>query len=150
MHVNDVPLHGLTQDEVRARREAGRTNTMPRRADGGLADILRRNVMTLFNLLNLCLAGLLLWVGSHRDMLFLGVVLSNTLIGTVQELRAKRTHDRLQLLSEGQVRVMRDGAECLCLRMILFWTTWSCCPAAIRCLPTPGYCPARPRRMNPC
>lgn len=113
MHANDVPLHGLTQDEVRARREAGRTNTMPRRADGGLADILRRNVMTLFNLLNLCLAGLLLWVGSHRDMLFLGVVLSNTLIGTVQELRAKRTHDRLQLLSEGQVRVMRDGAECL-------------------------------------
>lgn len=109
MHANDIPLHGLTQDEVRARREAGRTNTMPRRADGGLADILRRNVMTLFNLLNLCLAGLLLWVGSHRDMLFLGVVLSNTLIGTVQELRAKRTHDRLQLLSEGQVRVMRDG-----------------------------------------
>ena len=113
MHANDIPLHGLTQDEVRARREAGRTNTMPRRADGGLADILRRNVMTLFNLLNLCLAGLLLWVGSHRDMLFLGVVLSNTLIGTVQELRAKRTHDRLQLLSEGQVRVMRDGTECL-------------------------------------
>lgn len=66
-------------------------------------------------------------------MLFLGVVLSNTLIGTVQELRAKRTHDRLQLLSEGQVRVMRDGTECLCLRMTLFWTTWSCCPAAIRC-----------------
>ena len=112
MHANDVPLHGLTQEEVRARREQGRTNTMPRRADGGLADILRRNVMTLFNLLNLCLAGLLLWVGSHRDMLFLGVVLSNTLIGTIQELRAKRTHDRLQLLSEGRVRVMRDGVEC--------------------------------------
>ena len=70
------------------------------------------NVLTLFNLLNLCLAGLLLWVGSHRDMLFLGVVLSNTLIGTIQELRAKRTHDRLQLLSEGRVRVMRDGVEC--------------------------------------
>ena len=52
MHANDVPLHGLTQDEVRARREAGRTNTMPRRADGGLADILRRNVMTLFNLVS--------------------------------------------------------------------------------------------------
>ena len=60
MHANDVPLHGLTKEEVRARREQGRTNTMPRRADGGLADILRRNVMTLFNLLNLCLAGLLL------------------------------------------------------------------------------------------
>ena len=112
MHANDVPLHGLTQEEVRARREQGRTNTMPRRTEGGVADILRRNVLTLFNLLNLCLAGLLLWVGSHRDMLFLGVVLSNTLIGTIQELRAKRTHDRLQLLSEGRVRVMRDGVEC--------------------------------------
>ena len=112
MHANDVPLHGLTQEEVRARREQGRTNTMPRRTEGGVADILRRNVLTLFNLLNLCLAGLLLWVGSHRDMLFLGVVLSNTLIGTIQELRAKRTHDRLQLLSEGRVRVMRDGVDC--------------------------------------
>ena len=112
MHANDVPLHGLTQEEVRARREQGRTNTMPRRTEGGVADILRRNVLTLFNLLNLCLAGLLLWVSSHRDMLFLGVVLSNTLIGTIQELRAKRTHDRLQLLSEGRVRVMRDGVEC--------------------------------------
>lgn len=112
MHANDVPLHGLTQEEVRAHREQGRTNTMPRRTEGGVADILRRNVLTLFNLLNLCLAGLLLWVGSHRDMLFLGVVLSNTLIGAIQELRAKRTHDRLQLLSEGRVRVMRDGVEC--------------------------------------
>lgn len=112
MHANDVPLHGLTQEKVRAHREQGRTNTMPRRTEGGVADILRRNVLTLFNLLNLCLAGLLLWVGSHRDMLFLGVVLSNTLIGTIQELRAKRTHDRLQLLSEGRVRVMRDGVEC--------------------------------------
>ena len=112
MHANDVPLHGLTQEEVRAHREQGRTNTMPRRTEGGVADILRRNVLTLFNLLTLCLAGLLLWVGSHRDMLFLGVVLSNTLIGTIQELRAKRTHDRLQLLSEGRVRVMRDGVEC--------------------------------------
>ncbi len=112
MHANDVPLHGLTQEGVGAHREQGRTNTMPRRTEGGVADILRRNVLTLFNLLNLCLAGLLLWVGSHRDMLFLGVVLSNTLIGTIQELRAKRTHDRLQLLSEGRVRVMRDGVEC--------------------------------------
>ena len=54
MHTNDAPLHGLTQEEVRARLERGRTNTMPRRAEGGLADILRRNVLTLFNLLNLC------------------------------------------------------------------------------------------------
>ena len=112
MHAKDTPLYGLTQEQVRSRRERGQGNVMPRQKEGGIADILRRNVMTLFNLLNLVLAGLLLWVGSHRDMLFLGVVLSNTLIGTVQELRAKRTHDRLQLLSERPVRVMRDGEEC--------------------------------------
>ena len=105
-------LHGLTQDEVRARCEAGQANVMPRQKEGGLADILRRNVLTLFNLLNLILAGLLLWVGSYRDMLFVGVVLANMLIGVVQEVRAKRTHDRLQLLSEGHVRVLRDGQEC--------------------------------------
>ena len=84
MHAKDTPLYGLTQEQVRSRRERGQGNVMPRQKEGGIADILRRNVMTLFNLLNLVLAGLLLWVGSHRDMLFLGVVLSNTLIGTVR------------------------------------------------------------------
>ena len=82
---------------------------MPKSREGGVAAILRRNILTLFNFLNLLLALLLLWVGSYRDMLFMGVVLSNTLIGVVQEIRAKRTHDRLQLMSESPVRTWRDG-----------------------------------------
>lgn len=64
------PCMGLNARRGTRPPEAGRTNTMPRRADGGLADILRRNVMTLFNLLNLCLAGLLLWVGSTATCCF--------------------------------------------------------------------------------
>ncbi len=105
-------FEGLSSEEAEKRAANGQANTMPRQRENGVLDILRRNVLTLFNLLNLGLAALLFWVGSHRDMLFLGVVISNTLIGVIQELRAKRTHDRLQLLSEGRVRVLRDGAEC--------------------------------------
>lgn len=98
---------GLTSREAAQRQP----NVLPKSRDGGIPAILRRNALTLFNLLNLALAGLLLWVGSYRDMLFVGVVLANTVIGVVQELRAKRTHDRLKLLSESPVRVWRDGQE---------------------------------------
>ncbi len=107
----DKALRGLSTQEVQALRAQGHGNDMPRQREAGLWDILCRNVLTLFNLLNLGLAALLIWVKSYRNLLFLGVVLSNTLIGTVQEVRAKRTHDRLQLLSQSDVRVLRDGAR---------------------------------------
>lgn len=104
-------IHGLTTEEAAKLREAGRSNQQPKSKDGGVGEILRRNVLTLFNLLNVILALLLLGTGSYRNMLFMGVVVSNALIGTIQELRAKRTHDRLQLLSRSQVSVLRDGRE---------------------------------------
>ena len=104
-------IHGLTSEEAAKLREAGRGNQQPKSKDGGVGDILRRNVLTLFNMLNVILALLLLGTGSYRNMLFMGVVVSNALIGTIQELRAKRTHDRLQLLSRSQVSVLRDGRE---------------------------------------
>ncbi len=102
---------GLTSREAERLAQEGKANVMPKSRENGILEILRRNVLTLFNLLNLGLAALLMWVGSCRDMLFLGVVLSNTLIGVVQELRAKRTHDKLQLLSEGRISTIRDGME---------------------------------------
>lgn len=144
MHAKDTPCTDLRRSRSAPGASAGQGNVMPRQKEGGIADILRRNVMTLFNLLNLVLAGLLLWVGSHRDMLFLGVVLSNTLIGTVQELRAKRTHDRLQLLSERPVRVMRDGEECSLPPRSWSWTTWCSSPGGTRFPPTRRSSPGRP------
>lgn len=104
------PITGLSTQEAQRRAKEGRANVMPKSREGGVGEILSRNVLTLFNLLNLLLALVLLSVGNHRDMLFMGVVFSNVLIGTVQELRAKRTHDRLKLLSEGKVKTLRDGA----------------------------------------
>ncbi len=83
---------------------------MPKQGEDSLLGIVWRNVFTLFNLLNVALAGMLFFVGSYRNLLFLGVVVSNALIGLVQEWRAKKMHDRLQLLSEGKIRTLRDGA----------------------------------------
>ena len=103
---------GLTSAEADERRAQGGQNELPKSREGGAGEIFKRNILTLFNLLNVALAILLLLVGSYRNMLFMGVVLSNALIGTIQELRAKRTHDRLKLLSEGKVSVWRDGAIC--------------------------------------
>ncbi len=104
---------GLSAAEAEKRKAAGQVNTLPKGGENSVGAIIRRNTLTLFNLLNIALAALLLTVQSYRNMLFLGVVVSNAVIGLVQELRAKRTHDRLQLLSEGKVRVLRDGAETL-------------------------------------
>lgn len=105
-------MEGLTTAQAEALAREGKCNRMPKQRERGLGTILRKNILTLFNLLNLALALLLLWVKSYRNMLFLGVVVSNTLIGTVQELRAKRTHDRLLLLAEGKVTALRDGVIC--------------------------------------
>lgn len=109
-----TPQRGLAHQEAARRRAAGQGNAS--KADEGktLGQIICENLFTLFNLLNLALAAALLAVGSYRNMLFMGVVLSNTLIGTVQELRARRTIRKLQVLSAPSVRVMREGAEITC------------------------------------
>lgn len=109
-----TPRGGLTRQEAARRHAAGQGNGS--KADEGktLGQIICENLFTLFNLLNLALAAALLAVGSYRNLLFMGVVLSNTLIGTVQELRARRTIRKLQVLSAPSVRVMREGVEITC------------------------------------
>lgn len=109
-----TPQGGLTQEEVIRRRDGGQANVS--KADEGktLGQIICENLFTLFNLLNLGLAAALLAVGSYRNMLFMGVVLSNTLIGTVQELRARHTIRKLQVLNAPNVRVIRGGQKQTC------------------------------------
>jgi len=100
---------GLTAAEVAERAAAGLTNRVRRRTSRSVWDILRANVLTWFNLI---LGGL--WVvivtyGHWRDALFGLVLVSNTAIGIVQEVRAKRTLDRLALVTAPRARVVRDG-----------------------------------------
>lgn len=102
---------GLSAEEATRRAAAGEINRAPDNPEKSTLTILRHNLFTFFNLLNLLLALCLLLVGSYRNMLFVLIVISNTLIGTVQELRARNTIRQLTLLNAPEVHVLRDGLE---------------------------------------
>ena len=102
---------GLTSAQANAAAESGRANRMTLKAEKTLTEILLSNLLTWFNLLNFGLAACLLLVGSYRNMLFMGVVTANILIGTVQEYRAQKTIASLKLLNTPAAHVIRDGKE---------------------------------------
>jgi cation-transporting ATPase E len=108
------PPVGLSADEVQHRRDQGLTNEMPDDSGRSLARILAANVFTVFNGIVGGSFVLLLVLGSWQDALFGFFVLANTVIGVVQEFRAKRTLSRLAVLSAPTVRVRRDGADVEC------------------------------------
>lgn len=111
--MNGVPAaarRGLTAAEVRERVAAGRANDVPRRSSRSAPEIVRANVLTRFNALIGSLLALVLIFGQWQDALFGLIIVANSAIGAVQELRAKRTLDRLAVIGETPVRVRRDGA----------------------------------------
>ena len=91
-------LRGLTSAEVAERRAAGRVNVVPDRTSRTYGSIVRSNVLTRFNAIITVLAGVILVVGHPIDALFALVMVLNTGIGIVQEVRAKRTLDQLKVL----------------------------------------------------
>src|SRR6266550_2230340 len=101
-----TPPAGLSSAQVAERRLRGLTNAGGERTSRSVAEILRANILTRFNLI----LGVLLIAGQPQDALFGVVLVANALIGIGQELRAKRTLDRLAVLSAPRVRVVRDGA----------------------------------------
>jgi cation-transporting ATPase E len=102
---------GLTAAEVAHRIAAGAVNTAPARPTRSAGQILRANLLTRFNALIGGLAALVLVFGHPIDALFGWVVVFNSAIGVIQELRAKRTLDRLAVLARAPVRVRRAGRE---------------------------------------
>ncbi|MCI8372308.1 MAG: HAD-IC family P-type ATPase [Lachnospiraceae bacterium] len=104
-------MEGLTSKEVEERIKNGQVNHDAGLKTKTVGQIVLENSCTLFNLVNVLLAVCLFLVQSYRNMLFIGVVLSNLLIGIVQELRAKYVMDKLSLLAEAHVPVVRDGRE---------------------------------------
>jgi cation-transporting ATPase E len=104
------PDGGLTESEVRQRIQAGLVNQVPERPSRTTREIIRANVVTRFNiLLGALLLVVLIVLQEPRDALFGIVLVTNSAIGIVQELRAKRTLDRLELLAAPRVRLMRSG-----------------------------------------
>ena len=105
---------GMTAAQAAQRAEAGQANRQTRDPGKSTGQIVAENLFTLFNLLNFALAICLALVGSWRNMLFLGVVFSNTLIGTVQSIRARQTLNKLRLLQTRNAHPIRDGQEVEC------------------------------------
>lgn len=107
--VVDIGHGGLSQAAVRERVARGVTNDAPVVPTRTVAQIVRANVLTLFNAILGGLLLVILLVGDLRDALFGLVLIAHSGIGAVQELRAKRTLDRLVLVTAPRARVVRDG-----------------------------------------
>ncbi|MFE0177220.1 cation-translocating P-type ATPase [Streptomyces sp. NPDC059002] len=102
--------HGLTAEQVAERIAQGRVNDVPARPGRTVAGIVRAHLLTRINAVIGALFVIAAIVGPVQDALFGGVILANTLIGVVLELRARRTLDRLAVVGDTTVRVRRDGS----------------------------------------
>lgn len=102
-------FNGLTAAEVNARIEAGKINIADDSSDRTTGKIIRDNLLTYFNLIFLVITVLLCIAGAFRDLTFLPIIIGNILIGIVQELRAKKTLDKMKILNAGHAVVIRDG-----------------------------------------
>jgi cation-transporting P-type ATPase E len=109
--IQPTPPAGLSSAEVAERRSRGLANTGTERTSRSLTEILRANILTRFNFILGALLAVILAVGEPQDALFGLVLVANALIGIAQELRAKRTLDRLAVLSAPRARVIRDGSR---------------------------------------
>lgn len=106
-----VPIMGLTSEEVRVRIDNGQTNHTDISTQKTVGQIVKSNLLTYFNLIFLILTVLLCIVGSFRNLTFLPVIIGNTVIGIFQELRAKKTLDKMSMLNAPHSIVVRDGEQ---------------------------------------
>ena len=100
---------GLSAAEVAERVAAGQVNDVPVRSSRSIGEIVRANLFTRINAIIGVLFVIILSVGPIQDALFGGVIIANTLIGMIQELRAKKTLDQLAVIGEARPHVRRDG-----------------------------------------
>ena len=102
---------GLTEKEVKDRVKKGQVNILPKAPSRTMAQIIRANLFTRFNAINFVLAILVIVAGSPKNAIFAGVILTNTIVGVVQEIRAKRTLEKLSVLNMAEAKVLREGIE---------------------------------------
>ena len=104
-------IRGLTAQQVAERKEKGLWNKKAESATKTTKEIVKSNVFTYFNLIFLVIALLLIGVGAFRDLTFLPIIVANTLIGIVQEIRSKKVLDDLSILNSPKTRVIREGSK---------------------------------------
>lgn len=108
--LGSINITGLTDEEVRLRVEKGLTNRADISTDKTTKEIVISNVFTYFNLIFLVITILLIMVGSFRNLTFLPIIIGNTVIGIVQEIRAKKTLEKMSLLNAPHADVIRNGS----------------------------------------
>ncbi|MBQ3435527.1 MAG: HAD-IC family P-type ATPase [Bacilli bacterium] len=102
---------GLSAKEVEQRKREGLVNVDTTSNTKTMKEIVLSNVFTLFNIINIVLAIAIIAVGSFKNLAFIIIIVVNTLISIFQETRSKKTLDKLQVLAEQKVTVIRDGVE---------------------------------------
>lgn len=111
MRINADPKIGLSIEDVMDRRREGLSNIQVDASDVTIGQIIRNNVFTYFNLVFCLLAVCIILVGSFNDLMFMPVVIINTVIGIIQEIRSKKTLDKLSVISNPKTVVVREGEE---------------------------------------
>lgn len=104
-------IMGLNENEVAARENAGLVNKAEISTDKSVKEIIRSNTLTYFNLMFFIIAVLLCVVGSFRNLTFLPVVIGNSLIGIFQEIRAKKTLEKMSILNSPHAVAIRSGRQ---------------------------------------
>lgn len=107
----ELCFQGLTQAEVEVRIADGQVNAIQDSSNRSVKDIVMGNTLTFFNFINIVLLALVLSVRSYKNMLFIFIIIANTLIGIFQEIKAKITLDKLKILTVSHVDVIRDGVK---------------------------------------
>lgn len=102
---------GLTSSQVEERVKAKQTNYVKKVVGKSYLAIFTSNFLTFFNFLGLLLFVIMLACGSYENMLFAVIILANTAIGIVQEIRSKRTVEKLSIVHEPTLVAIRDGVE---------------------------------------
>lgn len=133
-------MTGLTNEQVKQRIEEGKVNANENPNTRTYKQIIMENSLTFFNFLNLVLLILVLLVGSFKNSMFVMIIIINTVIGIIQEIRAKKTIDKLAILTESKAVVLRDGkkwsisTEKLVLDDLIFLKTGDQVPADAKVL----------------
>lgn len=105
------PKNGLTQAQIDERIKDNLLNVSSVKTSKSIGSILFKNIFTFFNIICLVVAVALIFVGAYTDLAFLLIVILNTVIGIVQEIKAKKTMDKLSLTNSNFTKVIRDGEE---------------------------------------
>ena len=133
-------MTGLTNEQVQERIAEGKVNVNENPNTRTYKQIILENTLTFFNFLNIVLLVLVLFVRSYKNSMFMGIILINTVIGIIQEVRAKNTIDKLAILTESKTVVLREGkkwsisTEKLVLDDLIFLKTGDQVPADVKVL----------------